>query len=170
MVDNLSFGCNFNKSCWTFTRSNTNTFQRSVEERPTFQQTFLHFHFLLNVVFYSFNVVLFLICNFLPLLTVFSWSKCEANAALLTGKSHCCAQQRSNCVITTTASYINFHSWAIKLQINQANRVVVFTICGPGCDVSSTHSEPILAAFQESTAAVWKQFFFTSWKRNWMGL
>lgn len=66
-------------------------------------------------------------------------------------------RRQSNCVITMTASNINFHSWVIKLQINQANRVVAFAITGPGCNVSSARSEPAPASFQRSTAAVWKQ-------------
>lgn len=43
-------------------------------------------------------------------------------------------------------------------QINQANRSVVFAISGPGCSVSSARGKLVLAALQESTAAVWKQF------------
>lgn len=100
--------------------------------------------------FYStlcFAFVLFPISFCLPLLTVFSWSKCEANVALLTEKSHFNTRQWSNCVIAMTASNINFHSWVIKLQINQANRVFVFAISGPGCNVSSTTQQANIRFF-----------------------
>lgn len=139
---------------------------KSVEKRLTCQLSFLAF-----LVFSDFSQqCALLLLRISIFLLLFSLSKCEANVALLTGKSNFNTLQWSNCVITVTASYINFHSWVIKLQINQANRVVVFAISGPGCNVSSTHSKPIHAVFQESTATVWKQLsFFMFWMRDWMG-
>lgn len=75
-------------------------------------------------------------------------------------KSHFSTWQWNNCVITMTASNINFHSWVIKLQINQANRgCVVFAISGPGCSASSTQQASMDAAFQ---VAVWKAFLSNS--------
>lgn len=95
---------------------------RSVIQSICTFSTTLCFAFVLFlvVVFYLFIFLIFPL-----LLTVFSWSKCEANVALLTNKPHFNTQQWSNCFIAMTASNINFHSWVIKLQINQANHVFV---------------------------------------------
>lgn len=92
-------------------------------------------------------------CDWLP----FPEVNVEQMTELVTERPHFNMWQRSDCVIAMTASNINFHSWAIKLQINQANRAV-FAISGPGCSVSSTCRRLMIAAFPESPAAVWKQF------------
>lgn len=105
-------------------------------------------HFLLHtqqcvLLLFSFSSALLLLLPVFLFCLEQMWSKCGI-IDWKTPFSH--TRQRSNCVVTVTGSNTNFHSWVMQLQINQTNRVFVFAISGPGCNISSTCSRAALAA------------------------